>query len=255
MNKGFSLVELSVVLVILGLLTGGVLTGQSLIRASELRAITNEFQQYQTAVNTFKNKYFALPGDITNATSFWGDNTAVCSDAAIPNGSPGTCNGNGNGGVFEGGGTSQETEFFMFWQHLSNAGLLEGAFTGIAGTGSNYHSTIGTNIPASKYSGGGWFVGTLDRSGDGVWFDGRYGNFFQIGAALANDAPEAYFLTPEAAWNIDKKIDDGKPGKGSVVALGWDDECADGSSANDFDADYRVNDTSLQCALSFRNMF
>jgi len=71
-KTAFSLVELSIVLVILGLLTGGVLTGQNLIRAAELRAVTTEFNAYQTAANTFKDKYFAIPGDMTNATDFWG---------------------------------------------------------------------------------------------------------------------------------------------------------------------------------------
>ena len=70
--QGFSLVELSIVLVILGLLTGGILAGQSLIRASELRAATAEYQRYATSIQSFRDKYMALPGDMTNATRFWG---------------------------------------------------------------------------------------------------------------------------------------------------------------------------------------
>ena len=53
MTKAFSLVELSIVLVILGLLTGGILAGQNLIRAAELRSVITEFKTYQTAVMTF----------------------------------------------------------------------------------------------------------------------------------------------------------------------------------------------------------
>ena len=71
MRKGFSLVELSIVLVILGLLVGGVLSGQSLIRAAELRAATQEYQRYYTATQTFRDKYFAIPGDFNNAQAFW----------------------------------------------------------------------------------------------------------------------------------------------------------------------------------------
>ena len=52
MRSAFSLVELSIVLVILGLLTGGILTGQSLIRAAELRSVTSQMQQYRVAVYT-----------------------------------------------------------------------------------------------------------------------------------------------------------------------------------------------------------
>lgn len=58
-KRGFSLVELSIVLVILGLLTGGILAGQSLIRAAELRAVSTEYSRYATAVQSFRDKYFA----------------------------------------------------------------------------------------------------------------------------------------------------------------------------------------------------
>jgi len=74
-SSGFSLVELSIVLVILGLLTGGILGGQALIRAAELRAVTTEYDRWVTATRTFQDKYFALPGDMTNATAFWGSAT------------------------------------------------------------------------------------------------------------------------------------------------------------------------------------
>src|SRR3569833_319215 len=72
LKAAFTLVELSIVLVILGLLDGGVHTGQSLIRAAELRSVTTQYQRFLTAVQTFRDKYFALPGDMTNAHSYWG---------------------------------------------------------------------------------------------------------------------------------------------------------------------------------------
>ena len=59
LRQGFSLVELSIVLVILGLLVGGVLSGQSLIRASELRKYTTSADKYKTAILSFRDKYFA----------------------------------------------------------------------------------------------------------------------------------------------------------------------------------------------------
>ena len=70
--SGFTLVELSIVLVILGLLVGGVLTGQSLIHAAELRAVTTEHDKFVTAINTFRDKYMALPRRMSNAVRYWG---------------------------------------------------------------------------------------------------------------------------------------------------------------------------------------
>lgn len=111
-QSGFSLVELSIVLVILGLLTGGILGGQALIRAAELRTAMSDYSRYTAAVMSFREKYFALPGDMTNATAFWGDNNTVCPDAGITNGTPGTCNGNGDSNW------GSQTEQFLVWQHL-----------------------------------------------------------------------------------------------------------------------------------------
>lgn len=118
--RGFSLVELSIVLVILGLLTGGILTGQSLIRASELRSITTEYNRYIAAAQTFRDKYFALPGDMANATAFWGAahaTPATCKTTASS--SALTCNGNADG--FIQGVVATSNESFRFWQHLANA--------------------------------------------------------------------------------------------------------------------------------------
>ena len=71
-ERGFTLIELSIVLVIIGLIVGGVLVGQDLIRAAAVRAQVSQIEKYNTAVNTFRDKYGALPGDIQDpaASSF-----------------------------------------------------------------------------------------------------------------------------------------------------------------------------------------
>ena len=56
-------------LVIIGLIVGGVLVGQDLIRAAETRAQITQFEKYQSAVNTFRGKFNAIPGDMNVATA------------------------------------------------------------------------------------------------------------------------------------------------------------------------------------------
>lgn len=63
-KHGFTLVELSIILVIIGLIVGGVMVGQDLIKAAAIRSQISQIEQYNTAVNAFKLKYGYLPGDI-----------------------------------------------------------------------------------------------------------------------------------------------------------------------------------------------
>jgi prepilin-type N-terminal cleavage/methylation domain-containing protein len=219
-RNGFTLVELSIVLVIVGLLTSGILVGKDMIRAAELRSITTEKEQIQTAVMLFENKYFGLPGDITNATSFWGSMTGTCPTNVTAQTGTQTCNGDGDGIVtgMKGGSTliNDAHEFLIFWQHLSNAGLIAGTFKGFwpgwseYGTG-GYVSKVGKN---ATWAGGGYAASTVLIS-DISRFEGNYGNTI----SLRDNINYIPILTPSEVWNIDKKIDDGLPGMGKMVTL------------------------------------
>lgn len=259
--RAFSLVELSIVLVILGLLTGGILAGQSLIRAAEMRSIPTDYQRYVTAVQTFRDKYMALPGDMANATRFWGDQatgTGACADAAVADGSPGTCNGNGDGRVA--GTTSNER--FRFWQQLAMAGLIEGSYTGIAGSGGAEHHIAGQNCPAGKISNTGWVADSAFAAfaGDGyLWSwsleEAPY-HEFKTGAPATNTEYYNRAFTAEEAWGVDTKIDDGKPGLGKVWVRFWD-ECTNATAhTQKATAEYSFTEASgRQCAFYFVRAF
>ena len=89
---GFTLVELSIGLVIIGLVIGGVLVGKDLIRAAEVRSISAQKEATVTAVYTFKNKYNGLPGDLKDAQTFFG----AAADCTAAQTTLATCNGDGN---------------------------------------------------------------------------------------------------------------------------------------------------------------
>ncbi len=260
-TRGFSLVELSIVLVILGLLTGGILAGQSLIRASELRAVSVEYSRYVTAAQSFRDKYFAYPGDFSKATQFWGrlNSNADCvtnSSAAVA--TPGACDGNMDGQVTAGGTASTSTESFQFWRHLANAGLIEGSYTGIAGPNTGWagnDAVLGTNTPRSKLSGGGWGIFYNNAAGDTATYKNNYGNMLIFGAQNPGNYPTAATLKPEEAWNIDTKLDDGKPGTGKIWAWPFINNCTTSASNTDYAGAYALSTTSVVCALWFANAF
>jgi len=111
-QAGFTLVEIAIVLVIIGLLLGGVLKGQELIESAKVKNIAQDMRSISVAVLTYQDKYRALPGDDTGAVARWGN---------------GTCQpGNGNGlieGAWNGPNT---TEAGCAWEHLRRANLLTG---------------------------------------------------------------------------------------------------------------------------------
>lgn len=82
-QTGFTLIELSIVLVIVGLIVGGVLVGRDLISAAEVRAQISQIEKYNTAVNTFRGKFNAIPGDMSAATAAqFGFANAACAGTA-----------------------------------------------------------------------------------------------------------------------------------------------------------------------------
>ncbi len=258
-SRAFSLVEISVVLVIIGLVAGGVLTGQSMIRSAELRSLTNQVVQYSTAVTIFKDKYFALPGDMANATAFWGEADpvlATCKDT-VGSGSE-TCNGDGNGQIGRGGGMHYER--FRFWQQLSNANLVVGDFSGVAGHTNAYHVVPGENAPTPKYDSLNSALAVLHwtpiTSNTYKWRH-IYGNIITYGT---NNTPHDAWdvvLSPQEAWNIDHKIDDGFPSTGKVVTFKdvYDAPTANHhechTSQDDNTAEYALTNEAARCSLVF----
>ena len=219
-QAAFTLVELSIVLVIIGLITGGVLMGKSLVRAAELRAVATEYARYETALGAFHEKYNALPGDMNNAVSFWGSADggsttmigleASCNalDYTTPSTDKTTCNGNGDGLI---GGTSPtQHEMLRAWQHLANAGLIDGRYTGVPTSDGSQEP--GVNIPASRIQFAGWMIyGIGHYAGDDNLFPADYGNTLSYGTLSAG------VLTGSEAYNLDKKLDDGSPTTGTLM--------------------------------------
>ena len=242
-KSGFSLVELSIVLVILGLLVGGVLTGQSLIRAAELRAVTTEYSRYITAVQSFRDKYFALPGDMNNATAFWGAAHATPATCNTTSSSTAlTCNGDGNGQIAYGA-----PEMFRAWQHLANAGLIEGSYTGVDGPG----TILGTNVPRSKLSSAGWSM-TSGFSGDypTLHFPTTSATSNKLTFGAVGTWTTVAVIKPEELWNIDTKLDDGLPPTGAVrtYTTSYLTNCTNGTTNT---ATYQLSNTSVACSIVF----
>lgn len=257
--RGFSLVELSVVLAILGLLTGGILAGQSLIRAAEVRSVSADYNRYRTALNTFHTQYNAFPGDMIDATSYWGKDTVACNGHSGAAGAPGTCNGNGNNNIEVAGGANATGEYFQAWKQLQLAGLIEGAYSGLAGASAANHYACPSNCPSGRLSNSGWaYIGWRYISGATGLFDGNYGNALVFGGLTPAADPHAAVLTPEEAWGIDTKLDDGLPAMG-VVASRTRASCTNATAAvadsDNFDAVYNLGNTSKACALVFKPQY
>ena len=244
-TRGFTLIELSVVLVILGLLVGGVLVGQSIIRSAAIRKVMTDAEDYSKAVVMFKDKFQALPGDFSDATANWGTDTAGCPKVytvatAVPTG---TCNGNGNGLLNADAGNTTE-ERWRAWQHLGLAKLIGLTLNG--GKGANNGAEIGYNVPKSAIDGAAYSLmqnALSDQPNETPQIMLQFG---RVNAKLTDGAA----LPAKDAEEIDKKIDDGNPSRGTVrsvsdPAAGTCQTLTSGVYA------YNVSDQSDLCALYF----
>jgi prepilin-type N-terminal cleavage/methylation domain-containing protein len=254
--RGFSLVELSIVLVIVGLLVGGILAGQNLVRSSELRSVTTDISKFTTAINAFQDRYDSLPGDLATATTYWGaaNADATTCKTTIGTGTQ-TCNGDGNGKTAE--YTVTDYESFRAWQQLKNAGLIEGSYTGVRVNATN-GVDLGVNSPESRIGGAGYSLFYMTNVGaDLSWFNDTYRHIIQFGAEVGNPATTANFnpvITPPEALSIDAKSDDGRPGTGTIMtkksSSAYVGNCASSASADT--AVYSVSSNAPICDLVFK---
>ena len=254
MRTGFSLVELSIVLVILGLLTGGILAGQSLIRASELRSVTADVQRFSSVVYTFRDKYFAMPGDMSNATKFWQAAGTCPGTNATPQTTTATCDGNGDGEIGRGSGAvnSEDAEILLAWKHLANAGLIEGSYSGvtdhtdIAASLPQYNT--GWNVPKSKLGNGGYVLWyRYNPTGASSQFP-HIATKISFGTYPSGSTEAGAIIKPEEAWNIDTKMDDGRPALGQIHS-GTFLACVTTNVPST--AEYFLTNTGQNCILHF----
>ncbi len=223
-QDGFTLVEFSIVMIIIGLVLGGILVGNDLIKASKLRSVVREVEEYKTAINAFKLKYNDLPGNIENAFDYWPDTQACGVAGSAADTDWHYCNGTGDGQI------NRYQEAVKVWRHLSLAELIEYTFRRDIGNGRPYVASdcgVGSHgdcpsqtIPSSTIEKAGYEFShtTLIGSPDDSLFD-RTGHMLvlgkdSLGGSSNNNGPS---LNVQDAMSLDLKADDGTPSGGSII--------------------------------------
>ena len=182
-QSGFTLVEIAIVLVIIGLLLGGVLKGQELINSAKIKNVSNDLNGITAAVYTYQDRYKALPGDDLDATT-----------KARWNGLPG---GDGNGTVNTGttvakfNSNTATDETVLFWRHMRQSGLIGGD----AASGAQPQNAAGGTL------------GVQDGAGS------------TAPAMLSGLVVCTSNLEGKMAGAIDSQMDNGKPDSGSMLGF------------------------------------
>ena len=275
LEQGFTLIELSIVLVIIGLIVGGVLVGADMISAAALRATIAQIEKYNSAVNTFRTKYNELPGDMDAAS-------AAQFGFVARAGMRGRGDNNGllEGYYYAGStfyGWNQNGENVFFWEDLSSAGLIDGQFN--TATDATYSGNITSSsspplsafLPAAKLGGGNYFVvysfGSPINATTGI-------NYFALlvpTIAANSNLTATPGLSVSQAYNIDKKVDDGLPLSGKIttnfisggatsppIVTSPNTTTSGGNSSSCYDTTTNTysmgqnNGANVNCALSFQ---
>nr|CRH07068.1 putative fimbrial protein. partially(N-terminal) similar to the PilA in Pseudomonas aeruginosa [Candidatus Magnetococcus massalia] len=272
-ESGFTLIEIAIVVVIIGLLLGGILKGQELIRNARAHNIADQGSSVKAAVLGFQDRYRAMPGDYSAA-----DQNIVNADS-LPNcGSTDITDGNGDGNGRIGGAdtTSGETaaanddctranELALSWAHLSMAGFLSGTYDGDATNVSetNFHCQPDTCL-TNAFTGGLLLMNTAQQYSNttddqGAEATGAAGDVAEDGSS--NQSTTGRYIPVEIIAELDRKVDDGNPARGGfriadffVTGAG----ATDGGTSNCFGETgglvdhWNIKGQNVDCAAIYR---
>ena len=194
-QRGFTLVEIAIVLVMIGLLLGGILKGQDLVNGARVRNLADMNAGIQAAYYGFIDRYRQVPGDMPAAAAA----TAI-GDPAI------TVGGNANGQVDAG----NYREASALWVHLTRARLLQGSYDGGATSARRYR--VDTVAPQNPFNGYMLLGQTRDYSTAGGAPDANQP--VRLGLVLGDNIPV------DVARELDLKIDDRRPLSGALRFTG-----------------------------------
>ncbi|MFI4983914.1 MAG: type II secretion system protein [Rickettsiales bacterium] len=211
--RGFTLVELSIVIVIIGFLVAGIAVGANMIKQSQIRSVITDLQSYQSAYNSFVAKYNAVPGDMLTASAFW-PTLAVCATTATTD-----CNGNGDG-IIQTTEVIPSDEVRPALKVLSLSGFISSGIQVVPAQGATTALSPGLNAPSSKLTGTGYFIAqgitpsntsaTMPTStATGFFTAATNAVFFGKEDSAKIDNLVFSALAPQDAYGVDQKIDDG----------------------------------------------
>jgi prepilin-type N-terminal cleavage/methylation domain-containing protein len=245
-QKGFTLIEMSIVLVIIGLIIGGILKGQEIIESSRQKNVLAEVERLRAATNTFVDRYRALPGDFAlaqggagvgritaNAAVVNGDGDGIVNSAAVPPAGAAAITGI-DAGVVSVAGT---TEMLAFFNHLAAANLIGGTRIVDAAT-----TTFGDGspLPAAAFPGTGFSV--IHGNHNNVANDALMTHWLRISKTPAG----AVALSPKQMYSLDTRSDDGSPGQGGFRS-GTVSANVCGAMGAVGQTDYAAEDETISC--------
>ncbi len=225
-THGFTLVEMSVVIVVIALILGAIVEGQKLLHNQELNSVVSDVNHFKQAIALFKTKYRALPGDFSDAANRWPAKTV-------------SGNGDGSWGI-------GETEGLRGWQQLYLSGILPDYNY----TGSGWLA-IGQNLPQSQINKGTGY----QLVGQVTVFTEGHGNAIQLGQVNNTDFLTDGALSALDAMLVDTKMDDGKADQGDTYGVrgqrAGDSQCTSFDSTHAKPVDYVPADTVGLCYMLF----
>ena len=197
-QSGFTLVEIAIVLVVIGLLLGGILKGQQLINSARVRNMADQSSGVQAAYYGFIDRFRNLPGDMTCPAA-----VAAVGSAVSPDNCTTVVGGNGNGRI------DTVIESGAVWSHLSVAGFLTGTYTGITADGPTYLTGVANGlVPPNAFQGPILLAHLPD------YLDGNIeGTVTRLGFSFGGNIPVPLLR------DLDQKLDNGIAGSGVLRAV------------------------------------